>query len=85
VVPLFVENPLEAYNLDELVALISTQLPAARTVLLRRLVRDYHRDQYWQELKRSFKSGGKFVLRAGVDSAVKGVRAVSDILNKPGK
>lgn len=82
VIPIYTGSVEEAYNIDELVVVLGSKLPGARTALLRRLLKEYHDDQYWEELRSSLKRSGKLIVKSGLESAIKGLRAISDVIGK---
>ena len=82
IVPICASTPTAAYNLNELVAAIEGQLPAARTRLLRRLLREHSDDQYWESLRGSIKQSGKLILRSSLDGTLKGIRKFAGRLTR---
>jgi predicted GTPase len=77
VVPMTLKMPDRIYNTETLILTLGQVLPYARHTLLRRMLREYHDDRYWEDLANSFKQSGKIVLRSGLDAVFKGIKEIS--------
>jgi uncharacterized protein len=84
VIPVMMREGSEVYNVDALSLVLQERLPQARMQLLRRLLREYRDDQYWNELRDAVWRGGRLLARVGVQQAVRGLTRLSDLGRRGG-
>lgn len=74
VVPVMVRTVDESYNMDLFAAVAADLLPSLRRALFRRTLREQKDERFWSSLTEGLRESGRFVVRRGVDYALKQVR-----------
>lgn len=74
IVPVMVRSIDDCYNIDLFSALAADLLPSMRRALFRRILREQKDERFWTSLSEGLRHSGRFVVRRGVDLALKQVR-----------
>lgn len=79
VVPIMLRSEDSAYNVDILLLLMAELLPEAKCSMLRRAIKKYKEQQYWENLKSSFANSGRIAISCSLDYATRRIRDIIDI------